>query len=349
MRPKLDIPVPLALLALLFLLQGLAAQSSIPKTWNRMADWDGQTNPSTDTLGNPVWEAHLSKGYSGWPMTWNAAWAGWIGAGSVRFSGGGVVNDRALVHYGRQDIWKCHFCVVPGVFFRNTTGVTFDVSLKGPMSIGWSAPGAVSYITPVRVLFEHYDASTAKTHVLFDKTYPKPTADNSKEGFGFSVDIPPLRLTPRSHIRWRVFAQAHSGAKDTWIILNDRNLQLTRHGAVAQAWPRYASPRNPLVLEPGSHAPGLGKTWKPRLRQAPAGAKATILAIGGPLSGVSLPFGTLLCSPLTLLPGTPGQDFAIAVPNTSNLVGLGFCAQAAAEGTPGLQLSNALDVVLGDR
>ncbi len=116
---------------------------------------------------------------------------------------------------------------------------------------------------------------------------------------------------------------------------------------------RLGQPANPAGLEPDpAGAPLVGGTWAPRVSAFQPAAVASFLAVDlrAPLN-VPTAFGTLLCAPPPaggLFLGTPGEPFAAAVPLDCGLVGVAACSQGAsfAPGA-GLQLTNALDLVLG--
>ena len=118
---------------------------------------------------------------------------------------------------------------------------------------------------------------------------------------------------------------------------------------------RLGTPANPAALLPGqTSGPVLGATWDPRVDHtafAP-GASLDVLVIDarGPIN-VPTRAGTLLCR----IPGArqifavaSGNSFQVAIPNDCSLIGRRACAQAAAVGgAGGVELTNALDLVVG--
>jgi hypothetical protein len=110
---------------------------------------------------------------------------------------------------------------------------------------------------------------------------------------------------------------------------------------------------NPLTLMPVT-APVLGSTWSVDLDcTAHAPALAFVSVRAAPAMGPILPIGEVLAGGprYVLLAGAHSSsvvNFSVAVPNQLNLCGLRGYSQGICFGTPpGIQLSNALDVIIG--
>ena len=74
------------------------------------------------------------------------------------------------------------------------------------------------------------------------------------------------------------------------------------------------------------------------------------ISAGGPLAGLPLAIGELLCAPPSLATSVVvGSEHAIALPDNPALAGMTLCTQALTVqfGPLRLQLQNALDVTLG--
>lgn len=130
-----------------------------------------------------------------------------------------------------------------------------------------------------------------------------------------------------------------------------------RFGNDAQQIVRLGTPANPNVLLPGlTHGPQLGQTWDPVIQASVPGNVADLLAISlRSTVNVVVPgvlVGTLLLDPtapeLILLAQVPAQPFAVAFPNNLSLMGLELSSQGASLGTPGIVMTNALDLVIGN-
>ncbi|MEM7200947.1 MAG: kelch repeat-containing protein [Planctomycetota bacterium] len=121
----------------------------------------------------------------------------------------------------------------------------------------------------------------------------------------------------------------------------------------AQEVERLGTPPNALALRPGLTPPIAGKVWDPIVDHTTFAPTATLdLLLVGPATGFSLPapFGTLLCDPsLPFLPviRAPGRRFSVPLPVVPEVIGVRLCGQAASLDTGGLQLTNALDIVVG--
>ncbi len=114
---------------------------------------------------------------------------------------------------------------------------------------------------------------------------------------------------------------------------------------------RVGSPPNASALLIGqTSGPVIGATWDPVIDHTSffPGAIVDVLNISPNAVNVPLAFGTLLCSLggdiFFALPSTP---FSIAIPDQCGLVGRSLCAQGGAYASGQLQLTNAIDLVLG--
>lgn len=116
---------------------------------------------------------------------------------------------------------------------------------------------------------------------------------------------------------------------------------------------RLGSPPNPAALLPGqTSGPAIGATWDPLIDHAAFAPTAVIdvLVVTALPANQPSPLGTVLCdvsAPPLLFAGTPGVAFALPIPSSCGLVGGALCAQGASVDAGGIQLTNALDVVLG--
>ena len=114
---------------------------------------------------------------------------------------------------------------------------------------------------------------------------------------------------------------------------------------------RLGNPPNPAALMPGvSQAPLVGHVWDPVIDHSTFMPTATLdyLAIAPASANVPSSLGTLLCGPTsTVLITSPGQPFEVQIPIDCVNVGLSLCAQGASLGAGGMQLTNALDIVIG--
>jgi hypothetical protein len=126
-------------------------------------------------------------------------------------------------------------------------------------------------------------------------------------------------------------------------------------GEPAQEVVRLGSPANPNVLLPGqTSGPVLGAVWDPRIQPFVAGNQLDLLVIAGRSTvNASVPgiTGTVLLdvtSPfLTTIVAPPAQPFAFAIPNSIFLMGFELSTQGASLGPASIELTNALDLVLG--
>jgi hypothetical protein len=127
-------------------------------------------------------------------------------------------------------------------------------------------------------------------------------------------------------------------------------------GMPATSVSRPGSCPNPSSLSaPG---PVIGTVWQ--AAHAPAAGSlldVLLLDLSASMLDIPTPFGCLLCqipaNPVFILFALPGAPtlFAVNVPNDTSLVGRPLCAQSASitgAGPLALQLSNALDMTVGD-
>ena len=119
---------------------------------------------------------------------------------------------------------------------------------------------------------------------------------------------------------------------------------------------RIGTPPNPAALLPGvTSGPVTGAVWDPLVDHGAflPGALGDFLLLSPSAAELDLGFsGTLLCGApfLGVVPfnPTPGQPFAIPIPDDCSLIGVGLCAQAlsSADGVAFL-FTNALDITVG--
>ncbi|HED65630.1 MAG TPA: hypothetical protein ENJ09_08750, partial [Planctomycetes bacterium] len=117
---------------------------------------------------------------------------------------------------------------------------------------------------------------------------------------------------------------------------------------------RLGTPPNPNALLPGrTSGPVVGTTWDPAIDHTGffPGASLDLLLVS-PLGPQNLPSprGTLLCSltpPRMVFSSPPGIAFSLPIPADCSLIGVPACAQGASIGGGRVQLTNALDLVLG--
>ena len=123
----------------------------------------------------------------------------------------------------------------------------------------------------------------------------------------------------------------------------------------AQEEVRLGVPPNPNVFKPGRTSPPLlGETWDPWVDHGAFLPGTLIDAMLVSPASQNIPLGslgTLLCalppSPLVLL-ATPPANFLAPIPADCALAGVELCTQAASVDPTGvIQLTNALDIVLG--
>ncbi len=327
----------------------LAPAQTLPRIWNRSADWVAMTNPSPDSEGNLVWHIHQRRGccLGGLSTQWDSTWNAWVsGNSSGLYNGAGRVTKTALYHRTLGNYFRRYLAIKPEVWFRNTTGKSFLLKIEGSLSAHWVL-GAKPAFPQATVRIEFLDLSLgSKVTSLFTKTVAKPVGMTTK----FAVDIPTIRIDPGDVVRYTIVA-ATSTSTESYVALNDTGLRFVRKSQVlATEVVRNASPKNPLVLAGGrTSRPVIDKTWDPYLSNAPATARGTLLAVGASKLTLRTPLGTFLTEPLVVMSGQVGVDFSIPIPNTVALVGLEASVQGAAiTATNGIALSNALDVQIGD-
>ncbi len=118
--------------------------------------------------------------------------------------------------------------------------------------------------------------------------------------------------------------------------------------------PRLGTPPHPNALLPGvTSGPIIGATWDPMIDHTTffptAVADFVAVSLQAPIN-IPLTIGTLLCqvpAPAQIFIGPPGVAFSIAIPFDCSLVGLAACSQGGSFGTGMIQLTNALDIVIG--
>ena len=117
---------------------------------------------------------------------------------------------------------------------------------------------------------------------------------------------------------------------------------------------RLGNPANPNALLPGqTSGPVLGAVWDPVIDHSAFQPTATadFLACSTlPPVNVPLQIGTLLCSvsPTSkVFISAPGVAFSIPVPFDCSFLGMEICTQGAAIAADSIQLTNALDIVIG--
>lgn len=116
---------------------------------------------------------------------------------------------------------------------------------------------------------------------------------------------------------------------------------------------RLGSPPNPDALRPGaSRGPVIGEVWDPWVDHGSffPSAGVDVLGIGLVPANQPSPIGTLLCD-IGALPfvfsGAAGLPFSVPIPANCGLVGAPLCSQAGSTDGASIQLTNALDVVVG--
>ncbi len=115
---------------------------------------------------------------------------------------------------------------------------------------------------------------------------------------------------------------------------------------------RLGTPANPSAFIPASQPPTIGQTWQPIIDHTTFMPNATLdfVMVGwGEVDVSMMPYGTLLLSATALtLTTTPGQAFSVPIGNQPAMVGLSLSAQAASlDASPQIQLTNAIDFVIG--
>ena len=118
---------------------------------------------------------------------------------------------------------------------------------------------------------------------------------------------------------------------------------------------RFGSPANPFALLNGqTSGPILGGTWDPVVNHTvffPTAILDVLIVSAEPPVNLPTPNGTVLCNipgPNQIFYSSPGVPFAITIPDDCNLAGLALCTQAASVGGGSIQVTNGIDVVLGN-
>lgn len=129
-------------------------------------------------------------------------------------------------------------------------------------------------------------------------------------------------------------------------------LGITREptAVVAAEVVRAGTPANPTALLPGvTSGPLIGATWDPIIDHSTffPGAVIDFVALSFTSVNVPSPFGTALCNPDVLFAGVPGNSFQLPIPANCMLGGVTFCIQGGATDGVSIQVTNALDVVVG--
>jgi aryl-phospho-beta-D-glucosidase BglC (GH1 family) len=115
---------------------------------------------------------------------------------------------------------------------------------------------------------------------------------------------------------------------------------------------RLGSPPNPNALLPGATAPRIGAVWDPAVDHSAFFPSAIMdfLVVSTTQVNAPSPFGTLLIDPsvtvFSELFTTPGT-FAVPLPYDNAIVGLQLSVQAASLGFGVIELTNAIDLVVG--
>lgn len=145
----------------------------------------------------------------------------------------------------------------------------------------------------------------------------------------------------------------------TWFDQNDTPLPaarilVTSASIVATETVRLGVPANANALLPGqTSAPIVGQTWDPMIDHASFKPFAffDILMISAAPDNQPTAIGTLLCA----LPANPllftvpsGNPIPVPLPLDPSLIGKALCAQGGAVDVFGIELTNALDIVLGE-
>ena len=116
---------------------------------------------------------------------------------------------------------------------------------------------------------------------------------------------------------------------------------------------RLGTPPNPNALgaDPAG-GPYVGSSWSPSVDHASfyPSAILDLLVVSPTAVNVVQPgLGTILCDVAqgTQYAAPAGVPFEVRIAADCNLIGTAFCAQGASSGPAGVQLTNALDVVVG--
>ena len=124
--------------------------------------------------------------------------------------------------------------------------------------------------------------------------------------------------------------------------------------AVASETVRLGTPANPNAFLPGvTSRPIVGQVWDPVVDHTTFHPTAVldilIIDTGGPIN-LSTGWGTLLCNvppPAQVITNLVGMPFNVPVPLDTAFVGLTACSQVGSFAPGNIQLTNALDLVLG--
>jgi len=123
----------------------------------------------------------------------------------------------------------------------------------------------------------------------------------------------------------------------------------------ALAVPALATVRNGSGVNPPGFQPVgvplVGATWSATVDVATPGAPASLLRVflGGPLAGIRLGIGELLCAPPSLPNDIATGVHTLSIPPDCTLIGATFCVQAATLflSPVRLDLQNAIDLRIG--
>ena len=115
---------------------------------------------------------------------------------------------------------------------------------------------------------------------------------------------------------------------------------------------RPGTPANPDVFTSGSQTPVLGTDWAPSIDHSTfmTGALFDFAGVSVGTDNLTTPYGTLLCQlPMSgFQTVTPGTSFSFPVPLDCMFAGVSLCVAAGSADATSVELTNALDIVIGN-
>lgn len=184
-----------------------SAQYTDGFVWQRSLDYDtgvdGSTwnNPNSDSLGTPVWHMGWVDKRAGTPevpwfaqppssLVWDSNWfttglPRWVRSNDTP----GCVDQNHLIV---ADTYNANEYFVPVVTWTNPAPTMAALQIVGPSWVGWShrpTPGQIEILLARRSV-------AGDLSVLLQRTFDKPTNDNSVEWLSFDVAIEHVLVEP---------------------------------------------------------------------------------------------------------------------------------------------------------
>lgn len=223
--------------------------------------------------------------------------------------------------------------------------------------------------TSVWFLFDNISSNNNSQWTTYSVTIADPTTTTLPAGWRGYGDEDPVTIEPilpagvtfadvLSGVDVMAFSTLQPGFffgfTDFDVIIDNVTISTTVTPVASGEVVRLGTPANDNAFVPGvTSGPVIGQTWDPVIDHTTFLPNATLdLAILGATTA-NVPVGaagTLLCglSGAVLLQSSPGQPFAVPLPNHPFFVGVGLCVQGASVSpTTGLRFANALDITIG--